>query len=453
LLDTFARFKRQGLAPSDGFVPLFFDRRLLPALRHALCAMRSSEPFPPTRAEAWVRLREFLSVATHYAAQRNQVVAGHPHVSRLSPAIRYRLVSEAEILETVLAAHPFPAVEKFVQEVVWRTYWKGWLELRPGVWQDYREQVARLRVSAPENTLARVAEITSGRSGVAIMDRFVRELVGTGYLHNHARMWFASFWIHIERLPWALGADFFLQHLIDADAASNTLSWRWVAGLQTKGKTYLVRRSNLEKYADPAWRDDLAGLDRLDDAHVSAAIVEDTADLSIGPLNDLPGRPEAVTGRCGLWLHSDDLSVETSRLAELRPTSCRAFLSGRRDASPGPSPLSESYLRGAMHDAVTRAGAHFGCPADLEHTETLPAAMADWAQRDRLNSVVTLAPFVGPVRDALPAIRSALLAVGINLVLVRRPYDTALFPLARGGYFGFWERAQVWLKGAEPFKV
>jgi deoxyribodipyrimidine photo-lyase len=66
----------------------------------------------------------------------------------------------------------------------------------------------------------------------------VQELVETGYLHNHARMWFASIWIFTLRLPWELGADFFLRHLLDGDAASNTLSWRWVAGLHTKGKHY-----------------------------------------------------------------------------------------------------------------------------------------------------------------------------------------------------------------------
>lgn len=410
--------------------------------------MGDAELFPRTRAEALARLREFLPSVARYTAERNYAVAGHPHVSRLSPAVRYRLVSEAEILDAVLAAHAFPAVEKFVQEVVWRTYWKGWLELRPGVWKDYGEQVARLRVSAPENTLARAAEVMSGRSGVAIMDRFARELVATGYLHNHARMWFASFWIHVERLPWALGADFFHRHLLDADPASNTLSWRWVAGLQTKGKTYLVRRSNLEKYADPSWLADTAGLDRLDDAAVSAALVEDTADVSMVPSSAPPTPPAAFAGRFGFWLHSDDLSIETSALAELKPISCRAFLSGRMAESLGLSPQREAYLRGAMHDAVARASAHFGCPAEFELTETLPAAIAGWAQQDRLGTVVAFDPFVGPLRDTLPAIRSALLAAGVTLVLVRRPYDAALFPLARSGYFGFWERAQAWLKGA-----
>ena len=402
--------------------------------------------FPRTRAEALARLAEFLPMASGYAARRNHVLAGHPHVSRLSPAIRHRLVSESEILDAVLAGHGFPAVEKFVQEVVWRTYWKGWLELRPGVWTDYCEQVARLRKGASDDTLARAAEVTSGRSGVAIMDRFARELVETGYLHNHARMWFASHWIHVKRLPWALGADFFLRHLLDADPASNTLSWRWVAGLQTKGKTYLVRRSNLEKYADPAWMEDTTGLDRLEDSKVAAAVIDDPADVSVVPLTDLPARPEDLRGRFGFWLHSDDLSVETSSLAELKPTSCRAFLSGRMVETLGLSPLREAYMRGAMNDAVARASSRFGCPAEFELTETLPEAIAAWARRDGLSAVVAFEPFIGPLRDMLPAIRSALLSAGVTLVLVRRPYDAELFPLARSGYFGFWERAQGWLK-------
>ena len=159
-------------------------------------------------------------------------------MSRLSAALRSRLITEEEVLRRVLSVHPFPAVEKFVQEVVWRTYWKGWLELRPQVWTTYRERVVWLRQNAPEPVLRRAEEVAVGRSGVAVMDRFARELLTTGYLHNHARMWWASFWIHVERLPWELGANFFFRHLLDADPASNTLSWRWVAGLQTPGKVY-----------------------------------------------------------------------------------------------------------------------------------------------------------------------------------------------------------------------
>ena len=63
-------------------------------------------------------------------------------------------------------------------------------------------------------------------------------------------MWFASIWIHTLELQWELGADFFLKHLLDGDPASNTLSWRWVAGIHTKGKNYIARKSNIEKYSN-----------------------------------------------------------------------------------------------------------------------------------------------------------------------------------------------------------
>ena len=63
-------------------------------------------------------------------------------------------------------------------------------------------------------------------------------------------MWFASTWIFNLGLPWQLGVKFFFKHLFDGDAASNLLSWRWVAGLQTKGKQYLVSSSNLRKFSN-----------------------------------------------------------------------------------------------------------------------------------------------------------------------------------------------------------
>jgi deoxyribodipyrimidine photo-lyase len=118
-----------------------------------------------------------------------------------------------------------------------------WLELRPSVWQRFVDERDRQRESFP-NARAIVAAET-GMTGIEGFDDWARELVDTGYMHNHARMWFASIWIFTLRLPWALGADFFLRHLLDADAASNTLSWRWVAGLQTIGKTYLATSENI----------------------------------------------------------------------------------------------------------------------------------------------------------------------------------------------------------------
>ena len=132
--------------------------------------------------------------------------------------------------------------EKFLGETCWRTYWKGWLELRPGVWSDYRAEVRGLvdRSTTTGRSATGTRPPPPGGSGIGCVDAWAGELAEVGYLHNHARMWFASLWIFTLGLPWELGADFFLRHLLDGDPASNTLSWRWVAGLQTRGKTYLA---------------------------------------------------------------------------------------------------------------------------------------------------------------------------------------------------------------------
>ncbi|MDA0768256.1 MAG: hypothetical protein O3A92_15715, partial [Verrucomicrobia bacterium] len=199
--------------------------------------------FPPafaaTRAGALRQLEAFVPRSGRYSRDRNHVLPGHSNVSRISPAIRHGLLDIDECIAAVLTRYAPSTVEKFVQELLWRRYWKSWLSLRPGVWNDYRRDLAALQ-SAPEHstTRQRAARAAAGEGPVAIMNHFARELTTTGYLHNHARMWFAGWWIHLERLPWQLGADFFHRHLLDADPASNTLSWRWVAGLQTPGKTY-----------------------------------------------------------------------------------------------------------------------------------------------------------------------------------------------------------------------
>lgn len=393
-------------------------------------------------------MEEFIPASSRYAARRNFVQEGHSHVSRLSPAIRGRLVTEQEVVERVLATHSFSAVEKFVQEVLWRSYWKGWLELRPQVWTSYRERLTWVRQQTPEPVLQRARDVAAGQSGVAIMDRFARELVTTGYLHNHARMWWASFWIHVERLPWELGADFFDRHLLDADPASNTLSWRWVAGLQTPGKTYLVRRSNLEKYADPAWLADETGLTRLDDSRVAAAEVEEFADTRPQALAPLPENPPISGRRTGLWLHAEDGSVEESSLKTLPNSALLGFTPEPDSESEQAGPLPRAWRTVAQADAWSRGLAQFEprtskvCSGPEDIGETL-TKMAEELGVERL---VALAPAVGRLADQIPSARRQLAASGVELVLVRRPWDARLWPLARRGFFDFWQRVQVDLR-------
>lgn len=212
--------------------------------------------FTPTREHALARLARFLPAAgRRYAETRNADDGpgnggGRGNVSQLSPWLHAGLIREREVLEAVVGTHGPRAPEKFVAEVFWRIYFKGYLEQRPAIWADFREgrdaALAALDRSAGLRTA--YSEATEGRTGIEAFDVWARELVATGYLHNHARMWFASIWIFTLKLDWRLGADLFLRHLIDADSASNTLSWRWVAGLHTRGKHYLARAENIARY-------------------------------------------------------------------------------------------------------------------------------------------------------------------------------------------------------------
>ena len=168
--------------------------------------------------------------------------------SLLSPYIRYRLLSEEDIIKKTLSINPFTKTEKFIQEIYWRTYWKGWLEHRPDVYDDYLTQRNELLKNL-SNTI-KYQKAIEGETHLTFFNDWVKKIKKDGYLHNHIRMWFASIWIFTLELPWQLGANFFMENLLDGDPASNTLSWRWVAGIQTKGKHYLARKNNIIKYGN-----------------------------------------------------------------------------------------------------------------------------------------------------------------------------------------------------------
>ena len=161
------------------------------------------------------------------------------NISLLSPYISHRTLFEYDIVKSCLKKYKVDKVEKFIQEIFWRVYWKGWLELRPEVWTDFCDSY----LSIEQSKFYKKA--LDGNTVIRCFDEWVNELKEYNYLHNHTRMWFASIWIFTLKLPWQLGAAFFMEHLYDGDPASNTLSWRWVAGIQTRGKHYLARSSNI----------------------------------------------------------------------------------------------------------------------------------------------------------------------------------------------------------------
>ena len=170
------------------------------------------------------------------------------NISCLSPYITHGVINEKEVIQKALSKFSFSKNEKFIQEVLWRTYWKGWLELRPNVWTDYLVELKQIRNEFKNNQDYLFA--IEGKTNIDCFNGWVTELKENNYLHNHTRMWFASIWIFTLELPWQLGAEFFMQHLFDGDAASNTLGWRWVAGIQTQGKHYLASEWNIKKFTN-----------------------------------------------------------------------------------------------------------------------------------------------------------------------------------------------------------
>ena len=377
--------------------------------------------FPLTRAAALARLAAFAPFAgPDYARLRNlDLGAGrHAHVSRLSAALRRRVISEEEVIAAVLAHHPPRAAEKFISEVFWRSYWKGWLESRPGLWPGYQQALAqaKARLEADHGLRQRHATACAGQTGIDCFDAWVNELDATGYLHNWARMQFASIWVFTLGLPWELGAAFTLARFVDADPASNTLSWRWVAGLHTAGKAYLSDAARIAVMTQGRFAP--KGL------ATQAVIGADT--LAVPP--PMPAREPAkpdLSAPSLLVLSVEDLSPETVPLLHGVPIRSIAFLAGETAAD-----------RVALKDALARAQAHWpkaACHGALTPAE-LPAATKDCPQ------IVTAYTPVGPVADRLEPLRQAALAQGLQFTEYLREWDAQVWPHCQKGFFALKEK-------------
>ena len=375
----------------------------------------------PTRAAGLAQLDAFVPKAGRaYAAGRNHDLAedGTGAVSQLSPYLRHRLISEQEVSLAVLAHHDHRACEKFIQEVFWRTYWKGWLEMRPAVWSGYRAEVqAGLnRLQTEAGLRANFDAACRGETEIECFNIWAQQIVATGYLHNHARMWFASIWIFTLGLPWALGADFFLRHLLDGDPASNTLSWRWVAGLQTKGKTYLATPDNIETFTNGRFRPAQASL-----AHEAPALK--------GPDHPAPTpipepNPPLEGAATGWLLHEDDMLGGFDGPPPGGPMATLNSCAGR-------SPLAVSQ---GVTEFTAEALAHAAADAPAF---TAPGEVAAWAAAEKLDQIITPYAPVGPAAEALRKLDTALSAHGITLTRLMRRYDRLCWPHATKGFFPF----------------
>ena len=200
--------------------------------------------FPPTRQEALTRIAEVQPA--EYARSRNALNGA---VTHLSPYITHGFVSLPEVLEGVRSRHQIGSQDKLVFELGWREYYRHvWQHRGDGIFQSLHDGVLPDATYSNEIPL----DILHACTGVAAIDMAVKTLYNTGYLHNHARMWLASYMVHLRKVHWRAGADWLYGHLLDGDLASNHLSWQWVAATGSH-KPYLFNAENVARYAPAAW--------------------------------------------------------------------------------------------------------------------------------------------------------------------------------------------------------
>jgi deoxyribodipyrimidine photo-lyase len=371
----------------------------------------------PTKTAAHNALEAFLPKSGRsYAVGRNydNGPAHKSTASKLSPWIRIRLLPEWEVLTAVLKQDTAEEASKFIDEVCWRTYWKGWLQMRPSVWHNYLEDKSQLLKTYNDHPGYQRA--IQGRTGIECFDAWAKELVATNYLHNHARMWTASIWIHTLQLPWQLGADWFLRHLLDGDPASNTLSWRWVAGLHTRGKTYLARPDNIRKYTNQRFQVE---------ENLAVEPVEMDEATPHGP-SDLPPSERVPPGlSLGLLATEEDLSA-VDWLAALHPITAvaRYFPTDSYEALKI-CPEVIHFRHRALSD-VGGDGIFENC-----------SQLVEWAIQKQLDGVVTAEPTTGHWPEILKSLKSQLAEAKIELFTVRHWWDERLFPYATKGFFHF----------------
>jgi len=263
--------------------------------------------FKTSRKEALKVLENYVKKEiSNYNSKRNFDFgpSNRENVSCLSPYITHRLITEYEVTKKVLNIHPHQKVEKYIQEIFWRVYWKGWLELRPKVWSDFIEDLKTIEEN--EN----YQKAINAQTDIQCFNDWVQELKENNYLHNHTRMWFASIWIFTLNLPWQKGAEFFMRHLLDGDAASNTLSWRWVAGLQTKGKHYVAQAWNISKFTNNKYQ--------KVELNENALPLKDTREYKL----KAPEISKEDVGSDTLLFFENDLNIESFKLKKYQNIFC-----------------------------------------------------------------------------------------------------------------------------------
>ena len=225
----------------------------------------------------------------HHLRNYDYGIENRTNVSQISKYTSHRILYEYDIIEKL---KKIDKKKKYTDEILWRIYWKGYLENYKSIWYEY--------IHFKENSINSniLNSAIAGATGIDCFDKWIEELKENNYLHNHSRMWFASIWIFTLRLPWQLGARLFMRHLFDGDAASNTLSWRWVAGIHTNKKPYLASKYNINKYT----------INRFKDFHINISNNMDTISTIDHKSNKLPSNKISFNKNI-LIMFENDLNI------------------------------------------------------------------------------------------------------------------------------------------------
>ena len=366
--------------------------------------------FPTNKVDIYKNLNFFIeNFLRNYASKRNfDLGPPHPNVSKLSPFIKRRFLTEKDILESIFSKYSLNSVDKFVQEIFWRTYWRGWLEFHPNVYKEFEKNVKQYEI--PKKT------------GIKCFDHWTEELLDTGYLHNHARMWYASIWIFTLKRPWEEGAKFFSDYLIDWCPASNTLGWRWVAGLQTIGKNYIARSENIKTFTNNKFYPE----NQLNEnstpihseinlnEHIISKIQYDEVNIKNLDKSNL-----------GLVLTNNDLSLHklinknTDHFAK-----CLFYMK-----SKSKSILVNNFERDLFLNVLE----------DIPDCEFISSfdKLVIWAKSKKLRNLIVPFETVGNVILNNEDLQSRLKSQNINCIFFLRNWDKRAFPYTKKGFFPF----------------
>ena len=366
-------------------------------------------------------------------------------VTRLSAYLRHGVLTLAEVRDDVLRqVKDSRHADKLVNELAWRDYWQRlYLQMGEGIWQD-RESY-KTGYAAAEYQAELPPDIPQGNTTLVCIDSFARELRQIGYLHNHARMWFAAYVVHWRRIRWQAGARWFLEQLIDGDPASNNLSWQWVASTFAS-KPYIFNRENLERYTNSIYcracpraqartcpfDRDYAGLEQTLFPRLNSPVDPIAMPAAPRPFvkPTVSERSPDISGKPLLWVHTDSLNPDSPML-RAHPGAPAVFIWDTGWLTGSNITLKRiMFLAECLQEMPGVVELRKGDPA----TELLRAAKASDAD------------FILCQRTPDPRLQAAALAAQHHLPVIwydPPPFveETRAFELKR--FSRYWQRAQV----------